>query len=190
MNESAGVLTAIAAVASLIGVAVLVWEVYSSRSADLMRFFAEYNDRYDRTMSTIPLSVFLDNWPARLDEIDSNDERLKVERAVYEYFALCEEELNLFADGSTGRTTHRFGHRKIWESVKEEWESGIAENMKLAIFQSCWSEFDERLSAMTRARDEQATPVLFDKLRTFCEFEGGGKPTRWWRFPSSRRGAR
>lgn len=123
-------------------------------------------------MSPIPLSVFLDNQPSKLDEVESEIQRGRIERAVYEYFALCEEELNLFGKRSSRQTRHRFGHRKTWTSVRVEWESGITQNMRLALFQDCWQNFDRRYAEISPSGSKFNSTVQFSELRFFLKKEG------------------
>ncbi|NDE59902.1 MAG: hypothetical protein EB010_10895 [Acidimicrobiia bacterium] len=146
MAQTTGLLAAIASLASVIGVALVGWQVHSSKAEQLMTFFAEYNDRYDKAISKIPLSILIGNNPCTLDSFTDENERKIIERAIFDYFQLCEEQLNIFAKD---KSLSGLSHRKTWKSVRDEWTMGIQQNLRLDLFADCLRIFDERFSRLS-----------------------------------------
>ena len=95
MSDITSMISVLAALASVVGVLILGAQLMSARNQQLMKFFSEYNDRYDQIVDKIPLSILLDNKPKSLDDLTPAED---IERSIYDYLALCEEELDLLDD--------------------------------------------------------------------------------------------
>ena len=82
--------------------------------------------------------------------------KLSIERAVFDYFQLCEEQVNLFL--SKYRTSGKlmsdvsveksFGaglrDSNSWKKVFEEWAGGMESNLKIPAIKSLYGSFRER----------------------------------------------
>ena len=82
--------------AALLGTWLISRQLSFEKVQKLREYVTSFNDRYDKIIARIPLTVLLDNDDKPLKEYGSN--ALEIERAIYDYFALCEEELDLIVE--------------------------------------------------------------------------------------------
>ena len=164
MSDTTSMISAFASLASVVGVLILGAQLMSARNQQLMKFFSEYNDRYDQIVNKIPLSILLDNKPKNLDELTGAED---IERFIYDYLALCEEELDLLDDRAKPLFPKVWPWRsaeKLWAETEREWKMGMSDNCRLDILR----EYLENFYGRYRAGDSSRTvDGQFAKLRAF-----------------------
>ena len=168
MSDTTSMISAFASLASVVGVLILGAQLMSARNQQLMKFFSEYNDRYDQIVDKIPLSILLDNKPKTLDELAPAED---IERFIYDYLALCEEELDLLDDRAKPFFPKVWPWRsteKLWAETEREWKMGMIDNCRLDILR----EYLENFYGRYRAGDSSRTvDGQFAKLRAFLDGE-------------------
>ncbi len=87
------------------------------------QFEQRFVDRYDELIARVPLQLLLG---------ESIEMTPRTERAMYDYFSLCEEQL------------YYRRSRKISRDTWIDWHEGIAQNMSRKAFQSAWVNLKER----------------------------------------------
>jgi hypothetical protein len=162
MSDAASIISAIAGLASVFGVLILGGQLMTARNQQLMTYFSQYNDRYDQIVNKIPLSILLDNNPKTLDEVTSEGD---IERFIFDYLALCEEELDLLDDRAKPLFPKLWPWRsaeKLWAETEREWKLGMRDNCRLDIFQNCIVDFYGRYLKGDPSRHANGQ---FEKLR-------------------------
>jgi len=130
--------------AALIGTWFISRQLSFEKIQKLLEFITSFNDRYDKIIAKIPLTVLLDNDDKELKDYGSEDK--EIERAIYDYFALCEEELGLVVDRSErlGFWGEGSAAAEVWDDAILNWKCGILGNSKLALFSACLSTFEKQ----------------------------------------------
>jgi hypothetical protein len=162
MSDAASIISAIAGLASVFGVLILGGQLMTARNQQLMTYFSQYNDRYDQIVNKIPLSILLDNRPKTLDDPTATED---IERFIYDYLALCEEELDLLDDRAKPLFPKLWPWRsaeKLWAETEREWKLGMRDNCRLDIFQNCIVDFYGRYLKGDPSRHANGQ---FEKLR-------------------------
>lgn len=126
-------ITAIVAIASLVGTSVLAiitlaCESRENRKLHKLTIFSEYTKRYNEIMFKMPEEVF------------SKDAKLTKETRKYArlYFNLCSEEYYLFE--------HKLVNEEIWSN----WDTGIATRMLSPTLQKEWECLQEEYNKKFR----------------------------------------
>lgn len=83
---AADLITSIANVAAAVGVVVVIFQLALARRQMRAGFERSFVDKYERIIQRVPLAVLLG------DDVDI-DRNEQVQRAFFDYFELCEEEL-------------------------------------------------------------------------------------------------
>jgi hypothetical protein len=112
-------LSALASVATAIGVGLLFGQVQESRRQRQADFERGFDDRYHDVVGRLPL-------PLLLDELAYDPSHDCARRAFYDYFELCQEELFYVQSGRISKPT--------WA----DWEEGISANLRKAAFRGAW----------------------------------------------------
>src|SRR4051812_40117243 len=102
----ADVIADVSGVAAGGGLVFVAWQVYLARRQLTSSFEASFVDRYERIVANVPLEWLLGE--ALTPPSD------QVERAMYDYFELCEEELYYRKSGRVSRSTWR----DWWEGMR------------------------------------------------------------------------
>ena len=168
MSDTTSTISAFASAASVLSVLLLGTQLKTARNQQLMKFFSEYNDRYNQIMDKIPLSILLDNKPKTLDDLTRAED---IERFIFGYLALCEEELDLLDDRAKPLFPKVWPWRsaeKLWAETEREWKMGMSDNCRLDIFRACLLNFHDRYLNGDRYRTVDGQ---FEKLRAFLEEE-------------------
>lgn len=168
MSDATSMISAFASLASVLGVLLLGTQLMTARNQQLMKFFSEYNDRYDQIVNKIPLSILLDNKPKNLDELTGAED---LERFIYDYLALCEEELDLLDDRAKPLFPKVWPWRsaeKLWAETEREWKMGMIDNCRLDILREYLENFYGRYRAGDPSRKADGQ---FAKLREFLDGE-------------------
>jgi hypothetical protein len=130
--------------AALLGTWLISRQLSFEKVQKLREYVTSFNDRYDKIVARIPLTVLLDNDDKPLKEYGT--EALEIERAIFDYFALSEEELDLISERSKQRGF--WGERgqaaKVWKTAKDDWVDGMRSNCKLVLFVECKNDFETR----------------------------------------------
>lgn len=114
----------VASVATPLGLIATVYQLHQARRALRDTFERSFVDRYQRIASQIELDVLLG---ARIADLTDR----VVQRAFYDYFELCEEELYFRA------------HRKIDSGTWRDWWYGMALNLRNPSFEQAFDELIE-----------------------------------------------
>ena len=143
-----------------IAAAVLVsYQIILLKRQEMQEYFSDFNARYDQIMTRVPLSVLIDG--ASLEDAvfgshNETESRLSIERAVFDYFQLCEEQVNLFlsrrrrgsklmSDVSVEKSFGAgFRDSNSWKKVFKEWAGGMENNLKIPAIKSLYGSFRER----------------------------------------------
>jgi len=168
VSDTTSMISAFASLASVVGVLILGAQLMSARNQQLMKFFSEYNDRYDQIVNKIPLSILLDNKPKSLDDLMTTED---IERFIYDYLALCEEELDLLDDRAKPLFPKVWPWRsteKLWAETEREWKMGMSDNCRLDILREYLENFYDRYRAGDPSRTVDGQ---FAKLRAFLDGE-------------------
>ena len=164
MSDTTSTISAFASAASVLSVLLLGTQLKTARNQQLMKFFSEYNDRYNQIMDKIPLSILLDNKPKTLDDLTRAED---IERFIFGYLALCEEELDLLDDRAKPFFPKVWPWRsteKLWAETEREWKMGMSDNCRIDILR----EYLENFYGRYRAGDPSRTvDGQFAKLRAF-----------------------
>ena len=168
MSDTTSTISAFASAASVLSVLLLGTQLKTARNQQLMKFFSEYNDRYDQIVNKIPLSILLDNKQKNLDELTGDED---LERFIYDYLALCEEELDLLDDRAKPLFPKVWPWRSaetLWAETEREWKMGMIDNCRLDILREYLENFYGRYlnGDPSRTVDGQ-----FAKLRAFLDGE-------------------
>ena len=154
--------------AALLGTWLISRQLSFEKVQKLREYVTSFNDRYDKIIARIPLTVLLDNDDKPLKEYGSN--ALEIERAIYDYFALCEEELYLIVERSNRKGFRGEGRQalKVWETAKDDWVGGMRANCNLVLFIECKDDFETRYEngskGMTRGKQfNRLNRLLKDK---------------------------
>ena len=162
-----------------IAAAVLVsYQIILLKRQEMQEYFSDFNARYDQIITRVPLCVLIDGVSIEDAVLGSHNEtelKLSIERAVFDYFQLCEEQVNLFL--SKYRTSGKlmsdvsveksfgagFRDSNSWKKVFEEWAGGMESNLKIPAIKSLYGSFRER------AKDA-GLPIPFESFhRHFVE---------------------
>ena len=168
MSDATSIISAIAGLASVFGVLILGSQLMTARNQQLMTYFSQYNDRYDLIVNKIPLSILLDNNPKTLSDLTMGED---IERFIYDYLALCEEELDLLDDRAKPLLPRVWPWRsaeKLWAETAREWKMGMSDNCRLDIFRHCLDNFYGRYLEGDPSRQANGQ---FEKLRKFLAEE-------------------
>jgi hypothetical protein len=130
--------------AALLGTWLISRQLSFEKVQKLREYITSFNDRYDKIVARIPLTVLLDNDDKPLNEYGSN--ALEIERAIYDYFALCEEELDLIVERSKRRGfwRERGQAAKVWQTAQDDWVGGMRANCNLVLINECKNDFETR----------------------------------------------
>jgi len=154
--------------AALLGTWLISRQLSFEKVQKLREYVTSFNDRYDKIVARIPLTVLLDNDDKPLKEYGSS--ALEIERAIYDYFALSEEELDLISERSKQRGF--WGERgqaaKVWKTAKDDWVAGMRSNCKLVLFVECKNEFETRYVSGAKGIDRA---TQFDRLNRLLKGE-------------------
>ena len=164
MSDTTSTISAFASVASVLSVLLLGTQLKTARNQQLMKFFSEYNDRYNQMMDKIPLSILLDNKPKTLDDLTTAED---IERFIFGYLSRCEEELDLLDDRAKPLFPKVWPWRsaeKLWAETEREWKMGMSDNCRLDIFRAYLLNFHDRYRAGDPSRTVDGQ---FAKLRAF-----------------------
>ena len=147
--------------AALLGTWLISRQLSFEKVQKLREYVTSFNDRYDKIVARIPLTVLLDNDDKPLKEYGSS--ALEIERAIFDYFALSEEELDLISERSKRRGF--WGERgqaaKVWKTAKDDWVAGMRSNCELVLFVECKNDFETRYMSGARGIDRA---TQFDRL--------------------------
>lgn len=146
-------------IATVVGAIVVSTQLILLKRQESEENFSKFNERYDRVIAGIPLEILIDG--KSLNEVVSGslsefEMRLSIERAIFDYFQLCEEQVNLFVS--------KRGFRKIymseidikdaqkswmrlgssWASGFSEWSAGMKCNLAIPALRSAYEEFRDR----------------------------------------------
>jgi hypothetical protein len=143
-----------------IAAAVLVsYQIILLKRQETQEYFSDFNARYDQIITRVPLCVLIDGASLEAAAVGSHNEtelKLGIERAVFDYFQLCEEQVNLFlsrrgtdsklmSDISLNSSfSSGFRDSKYWNRVFAEWAEGMKSNMKIPAVNSLYWSFRER----------------------------------------------
>jgi hypothetical protein len=140
--------------AALLGTWLISRQLSFEKVQKLREYVTSFNDRYDKIVARIPLTVLLDNDDKPLKEYGSS--ALEIERAIYDYFALSEEELDLISERSKQRGF--WGERgqaaKVWKTAKDDWVAGMRSNCELVLFVECKNKFETGYESGARGIDQ------------------------------------
>ena len=168
MSDTTSTISAFASAASVLSVLLLGTQLKTARNQQLMKFFSEYNDRYNQIMDKIPLSILLDNKPKTLDDLTTTED---IERFIFGYLTLCEEELDLLDDRAKPLFPKVWPWRsaeKLWAETEREWKMGMSDNCRLDIFRACLLNFHDRY---LNGDPYRTVDGQFAKLRAFLDGE-------------------
>jgi hypothetical protein len=147
--------------AALLGTWLISRQLSFEKVQKLREYVTSFNDRYDKIVARNPLTVLLDNDDKPLNEYGSN--ALEIERAIYDYFALSEEELDLISERSKRRGfwRERGQAAKVWQTAQNDWVVGMRATCNLVLFTECKNKFETRYRNGARGIDQVS---LFDRL--------------------------
>ena len=134
--------------ATAVGAGFVAFQLWQTQRALRATYERTFVDRYERIMADIPLAAVLEG---RLSETATDDERQVIERAFFDYFELCEEELYFRKLGRISRRT--------WA----DWSEGMALHFRNDAFASELENLAKRVapgSADTRGRPTRFHYVL------------------------------
>jgi hypothetical protein len=143
-----------------IAAAVLVsYQIILLKRQETQEYFSDFNARYDQIITRVPLRVLIDGASledAILESHNKTELKLSIERAVFDYFQLCEEQVTLFlskrgtdtklmSDISL-KTSFNGGFRdsNSWKKAFKEWASGMENNLKIPAVNALYWSFRER----------------------------------------------
>jgi hypothetical protein len=143
-----------------IAAAVLVsYQIILLKRQEMQEYFSDFNARYDQIITRVPLCVLIDGVSIEDAVAGSHNEtelKLSIERAVFDYFQLCEEQVNLFLSrrGTDSKLmsdislkssfSSGFRDSNSWNRVFAEWAEGMKSNMKIPAVNSLYWSFRER----------------------------------------------
>ena len=119
-------ITSIANVAAAVGVVVVIFQLALARRQMRAGFERSFVDKYERIIERVPLAMLLG------DDVDV-DRSEKVQRAFFDYFELCEEELYF----------RRVG--KVSSATWQEWWEGISLHFRRPAFIQGWESLKDRV---------------------------------------------
>jgi hypothetical protein len=119
------ILTAVANVATALGVFLAVWQLYQAHRQNVTSFEDSFAREYRELAATLPTK-------ALLGEELTEDEHKEHLDEFYHYFDLCNEQAFL----------HQC--ERISDRTWEFWHDGIASNLKRPAFSRAWSEVCKR----------------------------------------------
>jgi hypothetical protein len=143
----------IASVATALAALFVGWQVRLAKQQLRASFEQTFTDRYKEIFSQIPLELLLDDGRSDSDEI---------ERAFYDYFELCEEEMYYRCVG------------KVAKSTWVDWWIGIRMNLQRAAFRRAWDELRARTTILS-GQTTGTSSLQFDRLREAVVLADEGK---------------
>jgi len=159
-------------VATIVAAAVVSYQIILLKRQETQEYFSEFNARYDQIITRVPLSVLIDGVSLEDAVLGSHNEtelKLSIERAVFDYFQLCEEQVNLFRSRrGTGsklmsdiavENSFSEGLRdsNSWKKVFKEWAGGMENNLAIPAVNALYWSFRKRA-------DNAGLPVPFDNF--------------------------
>ena len=143
-----------------IAAAILVsYQIILLKRQETQEYFSDFNARYDQIITRVPLCVLIDGASLEDAVAGSHNEtelKLSIEHAVFDYFQLCEEQVNLFLSrrGTDSKLmsdislkssfSSGFRDSNSWNRVFAEWAEGMKSNMKIPAVNSLYWSFRER----------------------------------------------
>jgi hypothetical protein len=122
---------------------------------EIRQMIAEYNMRYLEVAARIPYEILVED---RSIESLPVEKQAGAKRALYDYFLLCDEQLNL-VNGRTLkgnnllRRLSRLGtwiqirDVRVWEQAEAEWIAGITDNFEKRAVTDVFTEVNTQLSS-------------------------------------------
>lgn len=165
--------------ATMVGALVVAYQLVLLKRQETRDYLLRFNTRYDAIMQRIPLEVLLDaanDADERMNAQLSTSVSKEVERAVFDYFQLCEEQVTLFKSrvSSRSRTSgilmseieddgkrHPFSDRKIWHDCFVEWSVGMKANFNNPVIRSLFQSFQRRLGSTETGERGGQSPIIF-----------------------------
>jgi hypothetical protein len=160
--------------ATIAAAAVVSFQLVLLKRQQTDEFLSSFNQRYDQIVQGIPLSVLIgDADPTSSLGIFNGATNLNetVERAIFDYMQLCEEQLTLLTHRKillldsenpqeakrsivslhTGlQSPKRIGlwlsNREQWEQAADEWIDGMRHNFSNPLMEDCFDKLKERLA--------------------------------------------
>jgi hypothetical protein len=146
-------------IATMIGVVVVSTQLILLKRQESQENFSKFNERYDNVIAGIPLEILLDG-KSLAEVVAGSQNELEskkiIERAIFDYFQLCEEQVNLFI-GKRGFRKTRMSEIKndgmivpklrlgnSWTNEFLEWSSGMKSNLEVPALSSAYLELRER----------------------------------------------
>lgn len=139
------VVSTAANVATALGIIGLGWQLWLNRRQMVVGFERTFVDRYERTISDVPLPLLLG------DDFEPGQDG-DVLRAFFDYFELCEEEMYF----------RRVG--KVSTSTWSDWWEGITLNLRRQAFRTAWEHLKERVN-LAPGPEGQVRVTQFELLR-------------------------
>jgi hypothetical protein len=146
-------------VATIVAAAVVSYQIILLKRQETQEYFSEFNARYDQIITRVPLSVLIDGVSLEDAVLGSHNEtelKLSIERAVFDYFQLCEEQVNLFLSrrGTDNKLmsdislkssfSSGFRDSNSWKKVFKEWAGGMENNLTIPAVNALYWSFRER----------------------------------------------
>jgi hypothetical protein len=120
---------------------------------EIREMIAEYNMRYLEVAARIPYEILVED---RSIESLPVEKQAGAKRVLYDYFLLCDEQLNLvngrtFKGNNLLRRLSRLGtwiqirDVRVWEQAEAEWIEGITDNFRKQAFGHVFTEVSTQL---------------------------------------------
>jgi len=154
--------------ATAVGAGIVAFQLWQTQRALRATYERTFVERYERIIADVPLTAVLEG---RLSETATDHEREVIERAFFNYFELCEEELYFRKLGRISRRT--------WA----DWWEGLALHFRNDAFSSQLEELAARSipgHAETRGRPTRFHYVL-EARRSAIKEEVFDPVEGWWR---------
>jgi hypothetical protein len=159
----------------LLGAAYLGIQIRAGKRQGEREFVADFNGRYDPIVREIPLSILIDDRCIGDRGGLPRRELHHIERAIFNYFQLCEEPLGLapvqkrLREDAFGRRTNVLErwNGDVWRNTAVEWAEGIRAHCSLKQFNLSLENLQNRASIASPTARGMPEPLLFSRLTTF-----------------------
>jgi hypothetical protein len=146
-------------IATMIGVVVVSTQLILLKRQESQENFSKFNERYETVIARIPLQILIDGKSIAEVVAGSKNEfesKSIIERAIFDYFQLCEEQVNLFVSKRGFRKTRmseinfegmiisKLKLGNSWTNEFLEWSSGMKSNLEIPALSFAYSELRDR----------------------------------------------